>query len=153
MMEWEGSLLIMRRTEREDDPWSGHFSFPGGKCEPADRTLAHAACREVFEEVGVQIDPQSLQSAGPRINTQLNHIKVQPFYIPLPEKPTVKIDPAEVAYTRWVPRKILTEDAYRRIKAIHPRDPDRLMNCIPLDDYYIWGVTLAIIDACLIGEQ
>ena len=30
------SLLMMKRAEREGDPWSGHMSFPGGHVEPGD---------------------------------------------------------------------------------------------------------------------
>ena len=34
------SVLLIRRAERESDPWSGHWSFPGGRREPEDGDLA-----------------------------------------------------------------------------------------------------------------
>lgn len=48
-------LLLIRRAEREGDPWSGHLSFPGGKLDPADAGLREAAERETHEEVGLDL--------------------------------------------------------------------------------------------------
>jgi 8-oxo-dGTP pyrophosphatase MutT (NUDIX family) len=40
------SVLLIRRAEREADPWSGHWSFPGGRREPEDRDpVAHGPAR------------------------------------------------------------------------------------------------------------
>lgn len=49
-------LLLIRRAERADDPWSGHMALPGGRRDPGDRSLIHTACRETLEEVGLELD-------------------------------------------------------------------------------------------------
>ena len=51
----ETELLLIRRAERKGDPWSGHLSFPGGRIDPVDASLRHAAERETLEEVGLDL--------------------------------------------------------------------------------------------------
>src|SRR5215208_5556775 len=36
-------LLLIKRSEREDDPWSGHIALPGGRHDPTDATLQDTA--------------------------------------------------------------------------------------------------------------
>lgn len=50
-----GELLLVRRAEHPDDPWSGNLGFPGGKREKSDPSLRHAAERETLEEIGVDL--------------------------------------------------------------------------------------------------
>jgi 8-oxo-dGTP pyrophosphatase MutT (NUDIX family) len=55
--EAEGTeLLLIRRAERMDDPWSGHMALPGGRRDPLDASLLDTARRETFEEVGLQLE-------------------------------------------------------------------------------------------------
>jgi 8-oxo-dGTP pyrophosphatase MutT (NUDIX family) len=48
-------LLFIRRAEHENDPWSGHMSFPGGRAEPADPSIDATAVRETLEETGIDL--------------------------------------------------------------------------------------------------
>src|ERR1043165_8599890 len=45
--EPEDSILLMRRTIREGDSWSGQWSFPGGRCDPSDPSPLDTALREL----------------------------------------------------------------------------------------------------------
>ena len=47
-------LLFIHRAEHENDPWSGHMGFPGGRKDPEDPDLLNTVVREVHEEIGVQ---------------------------------------------------------------------------------------------------
>src|SRR6185295_3323821 len=47
--------LLIRRAEREDDPWSGHMAFPGGRRGAADRDIEETARRETLEEIGLDL--------------------------------------------------------------------------------------------------
>jgi 8-oxo-dGTP pyrophosphatase MutT (NUDIX family) len=48
-------LLFMKRSENEDDPWSGNICFPGGKVENGDGEPRLTAERETWEEVGLDL--------------------------------------------------------------------------------------------------
>jgi 8-oxo-dGTP pyrophosphatase MutT (NUDIX family) len=45
-------IVIGRRQERSDDPWSGQMSLPGGRLDHPDEPPLSAAVRETVEEVG-----------------------------------------------------------------------------------------------------
>ncbi len=54
----EAEVLLIRRAEKEGDPWSHHMAFPGGRQDPSDRDLLHTALRETEEEVGLTLVPE-----------------------------------------------------------------------------------------------
>jgi 8-oxo-dGTP pyrophosphatase MutT (NUDIX family) len=56
-------LLLIRRAEREGDPWSGHMALPGGHLEPSDPDLLATARRETLEEVGLDLHQHELLGA------------------------------------------------------------------------------------------
>jgi 8-oxo-dGTP pyrophosphatase MutT (NUDIX family) len=55
-------VFIERDSSNPNDRHGGQISFPGGKFEPEDGTLAHTALREAREEVGV--DPGNIEILG-----------------------------------------------------------------------------------------
>lgn len=48
-------ILFIQRAAHELDPWSGHIAFPGGKLEEGELEC-QAACRETYEEIGVDLE-------------------------------------------------------------------------------------------------
>ena len=48
-------VLFIERTERTDDPWSGHIAFPGGRLKDRAETPQAAAERETREEIGIDL--------------------------------------------------------------------------------------------------
>ena len=57
----EGRLLLMRRAGVSYAP--GHWGLPGGHVESTE-SLAEAAAREVWEEIGVRVDVADLVPVG-----------------------------------------------------------------------------------------
>ncbi len=53
----EPEVLLIRRAEHPDDPWSGHMAFPGGRKDPTDEDLLSTALRETREELGLALEP------------------------------------------------------------------------------------------------
>lgn len=53
--EFGPEVLFIERARHEGDPWSGHMAFPGGRVDAEDPDSRHAAERETFEEVGLDL--------------------------------------------------------------------------------------------------
>jgi ADP-ribose pyrophosphatase YjhB (NUDIX family) len=52
--EHDVEILFIQRSTHDNDPWSGHLAFPGGKLETGEREC-EAACRETREEIGMDL--------------------------------------------------------------------------------------------------
>lgn len=53
-------ILMIKRAEREGDPWSGHMAFPGGRMDPGDAHGYAVAVRETEEEVGLALGSEDV---------------------------------------------------------------------------------------------
>jgi 8-oxo-dGTP pyrophosphatase MutT (NUDIX family) len=101
----EVELLLIRRAEREGDPWSGHMALPGGRWQPGDGTLAITAARETREEVGIDLWRHGrrlgeLDELAPR-SARIPSIVVSPFVYHV--APGAKVRPNhEVQEALWV---------------------------------------------------
>jgi 8-oxo-dGTP pyrophosphatase MutT (NUDIX family) len=62
-------VLLIRRAEREGDPWSGQMAMPGGHAEPVDGDIEATVKRETREEVGLDLD------AGCRLIGRLDDVQ------------------------------------------------------------------------------
>lgn len=56
----KGKFLILHRQDYK--PQGNTWGVAGGKVHPEDTDFNHALSREIFEEVGIQIDPENLKS-------------------------------------------------------------------------------------------
>ena len=106
------AVLLMRRAERESDPWSGHWSFPGGRRDPADQDLLHTALRELQEESGVRLLPSDLAAEfPPRMARRKSGvaIPVTPFLFRTNVQLEAVPDGREAAETAWIPLSLLRD--------------------------------------------
>ena len=117
------SVLMIKRKEREGDPWSGDIAFPGGFNKP-DEDLTATARRECLEETGVipgnVIDAGSLKTFHGDVNVEVYVSRVNRSS-PLPGD--------EVDKAFWVPVNELVEDGLT----------------YPWNGYTIWGLTYRIL--------
>src|SRR5947207_6362048 len=102
----EPELLMIKRAEAEQDPWSGHIACPGGRMDPGDRDLEHTAIRETWEETGVDLSRDgvvlgTLDDISPR-TPSLPPLIIRPFVAVVKPEITI-VESNEVAEVFWVP--------------------------------------------------
>jgi 8-oxo-dGTP pyrophosphatase MutT (NUDIX family) len=142
-------LLLIRRAERADDPWSGQIAFPGGRREPGDRDLLITAIRETREETGVDLlaaeQLGALDDLYPRTAT-LPPVVVRPFVFALDARPALAPSD-EVQRAFWVPLARLTEPRVRREITLTLRGAKRTFPAYVVGDGddVIWGMTERIL--------
>lgn len=145
---WGGlDLLLIRRADREGDPWSGHVALPGGRRDPEDRSLEDTALREVWEEVGVDVRRDggvigTLDDLAPRNPTRAP-MAVRPFVVTVAAVPLVT-NP-EVASAAWIPVDALRSTAASRSSVVLVQGQRWTVPSLVVGDYLVWGMTERIL--------
>jgi 8-oxo-dGTP pyrophosphatase MutT (NUDIX family) len=138
-------VLLMKRTEREGDPWSGHISLPGGRYEPRDVDLLTTAIRETREELGIDLAGArvlgNLEAIHPRLAGPKG-FEVTPFVF----APGVALEPhtgPEAAAVFWMPLSVAQSGAidgtytYPNTQMTFP--------CWTYEGHTVWGLTWRIL--------
>ena len=141
----QAELLVIRRAEREGDPWSGHLALPGGRAEPGDASLLDIALREVREEVGIDIAQGGrvlgrLSTISP-LSAPVPKIAVTPFVAWAPLLAVPRPDPEEVADAFWMSLSGLCADGLSASVRRTVGDEVRQWPAYPSPQGPIWGIT------------
>lgn len=138
-------VLIIERTQRDGDPWSGDLAFPGGRLEPEDAHEQAAAQRETLEEVGLDLSACPMLGRLDDRTARVQPITVSAFVYQLDVIPAFLLSD-EVARTMWVPLANLVDPdrqcAHGDYPAVDLLGPGR-----PL----LWGVTYHFL--CLLLQR
>jgi 8-oxo-dGTP pyrophosphatase MutT (NUDIX family) len=135
-------LLTQRSEGLPDHP--GQISFPGGRVERDDASLAAAALRETVEEVGLA--PERVSVLGHLSDYEtVTGFRVTPVVGWVEPPFSVAPDPVEVADVFEVPLAFLLDPAnqqrhFRMLGALR-----RDFWAIPYGERYIWGATAAML--------
>ncbi len=144
----EESVLLMRRAEREDDPWSGHWSFPGGRRDPADRDLLDTALRELEEECGVRMTRQDLEAEWPPRYARRRTgawVPVTPFVFRAAGEPAAVPDGREAVEAVWIPLSVLRDPDRRQMLPIPGLPQELRYPAVALSGAPLWGFTYRLI--------
>lgn len=141
-------MLLMRRAERADDSWSGHWSFPGGRRDNGDLDLLHTALRELEEECGIRLRREDLESAlpqrvaGSRVG---KFMLVAPFTFHIPGELATILDPSEAAQASWIPLSLLRDPSRHQLRNVPRGAPDLFFPAVDLDVAPLWGFTWRVL--------
>ncbi len=158
-------VLFMRRALDENDPWSGHICFPGGRVETTDSSSQFTAERETQEEVGLTLDQATFlgrcddayapvvltktaaeTASKPRSFKQV-HIAVYAYM--LNDKVRTQLND-EVSGCAWVSIKTLADVSNSR-EIMHPRLANTILPGIAITairrapEPVLWGLSLRIL--------
>lgn len=140
------SVLLVRRSEREGDPWSGHMALPGGHAQPEDGDLLQTARRETLEEVGLDLGAAELlgllDDVSPMKSSQM---VVRPFVFWLGQKRETRLS-AEVTEVVWVALDELAMGALRSTRDVQVRGTTLRVPAFVIEDRVVWGMTFHLLE-------
>lgn len=134
-------VLLIRRTRRRDDRWSGQMALPGGRREPGDEDLVATARRETCEEVGLELPEEPIGHLD-HVSARFSEVVVAPFVFEVAAD--VRPEPAEreVAEVVWVP---LAHLASPEARTVHFQWGWLPFPAIGYGEHRIWGLTRRVL--------
>jgi len=138
------SILLIRRSERQDDSWSGHWSFPGGRRDPDDPDLLHTALRELEEECGIRLEREHKEAGLPPVLARRRSgpfVLVAPFVFEVDDELSAVVDPREAVEAVWIPLDVWRDPTRHSLRAVPDLPCDWLFPAIDLNGLPLWGFT------------
>ena len=150
----EESILLMRRSVREGDSWSGHWSLPGGRCEADDADPLDTARRELEEECGLRLDRTQCEAALPPTVARRKtgrYLPVAPFVFRVDQPPATTLDLNEAVEALWIPKSTLLDPRRHALRPVPTRPAELLFPAIELGCMPLWGFTYRLLTDWLTG--
>jgi 8-oxo-dGTP pyrophosphatase MutT (NUDIX family) len=122
----------------------GQVSFPGGRRDREDESLAHTALRETHEEIG--LPPEKVELIGPLSQVMsLHQILVTPYVGVIPGDHPLTANPAEIESIFRVPVSFFLEDRRERTDALSFMNNTFYVPCYRWDRFQIWGLSAVVL--------
>lgn len=143
-------LLLVKRSVRQGDPWSGHMALPGGHAQPEDGDLLETARREALEEVGIDLRPAELLGRLHDISPmRSSDLAVRPFVFWLPERPLLELSD-EIAEALWVPLSALATGTLRGSYEVELAEARLHVPAFGIEGRIVWGMTFNVLETLLL---
>jgi 8-oxo-dGTP pyrophosphatase MutT (NUDIX family) len=146
-------LLFIRRAEHEEDPWSGHVGFPGGRAEPGDPDLVATAVRETLEETGLDLAREAehlgdLDEVQALAKGRPLDLVISPFVFGV--RRLLEGTPnREVVSLHWLALATLIDPATRSTMPYLHGETHLELPCLRAGGLVIWGLTYRMLGGLL----
>ncbi len=147
----DAEVLLIRRADNPEDPWSGHMAFPGGRRDASDASLLATAIRETREEVGLDLARHGevlarLPDVPAVVRGRRLGMTIAAFVFAIrPEGEALLAPNHEVAETIWTPLGAIARGDGR---TIFPYDHEGVLLQLPavtVNDHVVWGLTFQML--------
>ncbi|MCA9600622.1 MAG: CoA pyrophosphatase [Myxococcales bacterium] len=147
-------VLLIRRQEREGDPWSGHMGFPGGRRDATDVSLLDTAVRETREEVGIDLRGSAallgrLDDVPAVARGERTGMVISAFVFELIGTPELVLSPDEVAEVIWAPIPELLSGARDATYTYVRKNESYPLPAFDVDGRIVWGLTYHMLSLIL----
>lgn len=136
-------IVLIERVNNQQDRHSGQVSFPGGRREQSDPTLAATALREAEEEVGVYAEHIHLLGPLTSLYIPVSNYNVQPFVGFTERTPSFRPEVQEVQSILEVPFPLFLNKETIRTRHL-PLNEQVILRDVPyyhVFDKTVWGAT------------
>ncbi len=152
--EYGLEVLMIERSHRKGDPWSGHMAFPGGVSERCDVNPLATACRETREETTV--DLRQLRCLGHlselRTHTRKRgshaSMRIRPYVFSVNLPLSIQLN-HEAVDSIWLPLAYLADSANREQMSWRWKGRDVMLPCYHYQGKRVWGLSLQMLDELL----
>ncbi|HVC27550.1 MAG TPA: CoA pyrophosphatase [Nitrososphaerales archaeon] len=143
-------VLLIRRAEREGDPWSGQVAFPGGMANATDGSFEETASRETSEEVGIDLSSRAAVFLGymRELKARTREVVVVPSVFKLAASTTVTLN-KEVASYEWVPLRSLARKEARSTYLLRREGVGMAFPSLVHRRLVIWGLTERVLSVII----
>jgi 8-oxo-dGTP pyrophosphatase MutT (NUDIX family) len=137
--EEEPQIILIKRNEYEG-AHSGQMAFPGGKKDSSDIDLRETATREVYEEIGIELQPKDLKPLKPHW-VMVSNYWVQPYYAIVNKKLEFSLNKREINRIFEIPVSFFKDP--KQIDKHQLMIQDQLVWAprFVYEDQVIWGAT------------
>lgn len=100
-LERDGRILMLHRQDAK--PQGNTWSMPAGKVDPGDPSFEAALAREIREELGIGVDPESLERcASYFVRHDGYDFEYHVYSLALSEAPDIELNLSEHKAFRWM---------------------------------------------------
>ena len=144
-------VLFIERSRKENDPWSGHMAFPGGRVDEGE-SVEQAARRETHEEVGLALHDAEplgrLDDLTGRRGGASTGLIISAFVFRHHGETPLVYQEAEVAEALWVPVVDLSAPERHIHKAFHGTGGMAFPGIVVghPDRHIVWGLTYRFVE-------